>query len=68
MSQPDPDAVNPVDPELKSTAYCTAIAEGGQAEWDFLWQRYLNSDSADEQRTVLYALGKYAFFITPHEN
>lgn len=30
MAESDPDTNNPIDPELKSTVYCTALGEGGQ--------------------------------------
>ena len=37
--------------------YCTAVANGDNAVWDFLFQRYLNGDNANEKSTVLGALG-----------
>ena len=53
----DPDSDNPVPVDLKSTVYCTAIGEGGSAEWDFLWQRYLSSNNANEKNVILVELG-----------
>lgn len=37
--------------------YCNAIKYGGEAEWDFLWQRYLKSNVAGERNSILHALG-----------
>ncbi|KAF6203836.1 hypothetical protein GE061_002171 [Apolygus lucorum] len=56
-SSPNPDKNNPVSPNLKSTIYCTALREGGQAEWDFAWERYLNANVGSEKQLILQALG-----------
>uniref|UniRef100_A0A8C5P9I1 Aminopeptidase n=1 Tax=Leptobrachium leishanense TaxID=445787 RepID=A0A8C5P9I1_9ANUR len=40
--------VNGIHPNLRSTVYCTAISEGGEAEWDFLWDKFATSDNAQE--------------------
>ncbi|BES97198.1 aminopeptidase [Nesidiocoris tenuis] len=56
-SSPNPDKNNPVSPNLKSTIYCTALREGGQAEWDFAWERYLNANVGSEKALILQALG-----------
>ena len=45
-----------VDVNLKYQTYCNAIADGGQEEWDFAWQRYQNSHVASEKATILSAL------------
>ncbi len=45
-----------VDVNLKYQTYCSAISMGGQKEWDFAWQRYLNSNVASEKSTILSAL------------
>lgn len=37
--------------------YCHAISDGGQEEWDFAWQRYLNTNVASEQDILLTSLG-----------
>ncbi|XP_047740791.1 aminopeptidase N [Hyalella azteca] len=55
MEQPDNKSI--VSPNLKSTVYCAAIAEGGEAEWRFLWSQYLVSNVASEKATFMYALG-----------
>ncbi|XP_059089638.1 aminopeptidase N-like [Tigriopus californicus] len=57
MESPNPDSTNPIDPDKKSTVYCIAIGLGTELEWDFLWARFLNTDDASEQGTILSALG-----------
>lgn len=42
---------------IRAVVYCTAIAEGGEAEWNFLWQKYLAENVATEQVVILAALG-----------
>ncbi|KAK8734043.1 hypothetical protein OTU49_017450, partial [Cherax quadricarinatus] len=46
-----------VSPNLKSTVYCTAIAAGGEKEWNFGWNQYLASNVGSEKSLLLYALG-----------
>lgn len=45
-----------INPNLKSTVYCSAIAAGGEAEWDFLWSMYENATIASEARKIMHAL------------
>lgn len=40
----------------KQSITCTAVANGGQAEWDFAFQRYVSSNVATESRQLLYGL------------
>ncbi|XP_035717445.1 aminopeptidase N-like isoform X1 [Vespa mandarinia] len=54
---PDPDTNNPISPNLKSVVYCTAIRAGSQVEWEFAWQRYLNTNVGSEKDLLLQALG-----------
>ena len=56
MALPDPDSTNPIPPSLRSTVLCTAIARGHVSHWDFLWQRYLASNNANEKNNILGAL------------
>ena len=37
--------------------YCTAIREGGEAEWEFAWARYQAANVAAEKSRLLSALG-----------
>lgn len=57
MTDPDAEEKNPIDVNLKSVTYCNAIAEGGEKEWDFAWERYENSNVGSEKANILYALG-----------
>ncbi len=41
---------------IVDTVYCVSIANGGQKEWDFLWQMYLKSNNANEKTNILRAL------------
>ena len=51
------DLCHRIDPDLKSTVYCTAIAEGGEAEWNFAYQQYKETNVAAERRTLMAAMG-----------
>ncbi|KAM6181268.1 aminopeptidase N [Erethizon dorsatum] len=47
---------NPIHPNLRSTVYCNAIAEGSEVEWDFAWEQFLNAtlvNEADKLRSAL---------------
>ncbi|XP_043289825.1 aminopeptidase N [Venturia canescens] len=57
QNSPDPDRSNPISPNLKSVVYCTAIRVGGQAEWDFAWERYQKTNVGSEKDLLLSALG-----------
>uniref|UniRef100_A0A9L0SI61 Aminopeptidase n=1 Tax=Equus caballus TaxID=9796 RepID=A0A9L0SI61_HORSE len=51
----DPDN-NPIHPNLRSTVYCKAIAQGGEREWGFAWEQFRNAtlvNEADKLRTGL---------------
>uniref|UniRef100_A0A3P8VR49 Aminopeptidase n=1 Tax=Cynoglossus semilaevis TaxID=244447 RepID=A0A3P8VR49_CYNSE len=39
---------NPIQPDLRSTIYCNAIALGGMEEWDFAWRMFQNTTVASE--------------------
>ncbi|ROT72060.1 putative aminopeptidase N-like [Penaeus vannamei] len=47
MSQPDNSSI--ISPNLKPVVFCRAIAEGGEAEWDFAWDQYVTSSVATEK-------------------
>lgn len=49
----NPDSENGIAPDVRVIVYCTAIRDGGQEEWDFAWQRYLNTNVASEQDVLL---------------
>ncbi|XP_016007055.1 aminopeptidase N [Rousettus aegyptiacus] len=53
MENPDN---NPIHPNLRSTVYCNAIAQGGEDEWNFAWGQFQNAtlvNEADKLRTAL---------------
>ncbi|XP_020820815.1 aminopeptidase N [Phascolarctos cinereus] len=39
---------NPIHPNLRSTIYCNAIARGGEEEWEFAWNQFLNATLVTE--------------------
>ncbi|KAG0718922.1 Aminopeptidase Ey [Chionoecetes opilio] len=54
--------MNPTDksiisPNLRSTVYCVAIAQGGEEEWEFAWNQFLTSNVGSEKSKLLAALG-----------
>ncbi|KAJ8417420.1 hypothetical protein AAFF_G00286470 [Aldrovandia affinis] len=53
MQNPDN---NPIDPNLRTTVYCSAIAAGGAVEWDFGWKMFLNASIASEAEKLRSAL------------
>ncbi|KAG0730404.1 Aminopeptidase Ey [Chionoecetes opilio] len=46
-----------ISPNLKSTVYCHAIAEGGEKEWFFAWTQYMAANVGSEKVTLLRAMG-----------
>jgi len=56
MALPNPDSNNPIPAAIRSTVLCSGIAKGDVSHWDFLWQRYLVSNNANEKTNILSAL------------
>lgn len=56
-STKNPDESNPIPTNLRSVVYCTAIRNGYENEWNFLWERYRSSGVASEKQTILSSLG-----------
>ncbi|XP_063230541.1 uncharacterized protein LOC134535398 [Bacillus rossius redtenbacheri] len=53
----DPDS-NTIAPDLKQAVYCTALRHGGEAEWQFLWDKFLaHHDVSTEQTLILGVMG-----------
>lgn len=46
-----------IPPDLRQTIYCTAIRDGGQEHWDFVWNRVLRSNVSTERVMMMIALG-----------
>ncbi|XP_036390835.1 alanyl (membrane) aminopeptidase b [Megalops cyprinoides] len=49
-------ANNPIHPNLRTTVYCSAIAAGGAAEWDFGWTMFRTASIATEADKLRSAL------------
>ncbi|CAH2274214.1 aminopeptidase N [Pelobates cultripes] len=47
---------NSIHPNLRSSIYCTAVAQGGEAEWDFIWEKFNSTDIAQEADKLRAAL------------
>uniref|UniRef100_A0A3B3Q832 Aminopeptidase n=1 Tax=Paramormyrops kingsleyae TaxID=1676925 RepID=A0A3B3Q832_9TELE len=56
---------NPIHPNLRSTVYCSAIAEGGDKEWNFGWEMFQNASIASEAEKLRAALActKYPWLL-----
>ncbi|KAF4094944.1 hypothetical protein G5714_024022 [Onychostoma macrolepis] len=48
--------VNPIKPNLRSTVYCSAIAAGGEKEWDFAWEMFEKATVASEKDKLRTAM------------
>jgi aminopeptidase N len=48
---------NRIPANLRSAVFCTALEQGDEKEWNFLWDRYTQSIITTEQVTILSALG-----------
>ncbi|XP_023811250.1 aminopeptidase N [Oryzias latipes] len=47
---------NKIHVNLRSTIYCQAMAAGGQAEWDFAWEKFQSSTDSSERDQLRHAL------------
>uniref|UniRef100_A0A8C8D6B0 Aminopeptidase n=1 Tax=Oncorhynchus tshawytscha TaxID=74940 RepID=A0A8C8D6B0_ONCTS len=45
-----------IQPNLKATIYCQAIAAGGEKEWEFAWGKFQNTTTASEKDKLRFAL------------
>ncbi|XP_029010285.1 alanyl (membrane) aminopeptidase b, tandem duplicate 1 isoform X2 [Betta splendens] len=48
--------INRIHPNLRSTVYCSAIAAGGVAEWEFAWSKFKEATIAIEADKLRSAL------------
>lgn len=46
-----------IKPNQRAVAYCTAIRHGTKDDWEFLWNKYIISNSGHEQTDIMQALG-----------
>jgi aminopeptidase N len=56
MLETEPDHINPIPLNLRPVIYCTAVRMGGELQWKFLWQRYVNSNVGAEKSMIISAL------------
>uniref|UniRef100_U5EU86 Aminopeptidase n=1 Tax=Corethrella appendiculata TaxID=1370023 RepID=U5EU86_9DIPT len=56
MKVENPDTTNPIPLDLRSIVYCNAMKYRKENEWNFLWQRYLNSNVQSEKTLIIIAL------------
>ncbi|KAL4641907.1 aminopeptidase N-like isoform X1 [Arapaima gigas] len=45
-----------IHPNLKSNIFCTAIAAGGEEEWDFAWEMFQNATNMIDKKKLRLAL------------
>ena len=45
-----------IDPDLKSLVYCTSVREGGEIEWEFIYQLYKTATVQAEKSRLLSAM------------
>ncbi|KAK4304350.1 hypothetical protein Pmani_023699 [Petrolisthes manimaculis] len=55
MENPTNDSI--IQPNVRYVVYCNAIANGGEEEWNFAWEKFLSSNVAAEKTKLLNALG-----------
>ena len=46
-----------IDSSVKATVYCTAISYGEEDEWNFLWDKMLKTNNAEEKGVIIASLG-----------
>nr|XP_040229612.2 aminopeptidase N-like isoform X1 [Anopheles coluzzii] len=56
MNESSPDTDNPVPVNLRPVVYCNAIRRGDEAQWHFLWLRYLQSNVGAEKIMIIGSL------------
>ncbi|ALC47212.1 CG14516 [Drosophila busckii] len=57
VQTPNPDAYNPINPNMRGIVYCSAIQYGSEYEWDFAFDRYLKTPVSSEKELLLSAMG-----------
>lgn len=51
-----PSFLTRIVPNLRSAVYCSAMAAGDEAEWDFAWSQYKKATLASEASKLMSAL------------
>ena len=49
-------SVRVIGPNHKKVVTCAGVANGGEKEWNFVYERYLSTNLANEKDTFLKAL------------
>lgn len=49
--------IRSIPANAQAAIYCTAIQNGTSDDWNFLWNKYLESNFASEKLVILNALG-----------
>ncbi|KAK7584256.1 hypothetical protein V9T40_005219 [Parthenolecanium corni] len=57
QQQQDPDKTNPILPNFRYIIYCEAAKTGGEKVFDFLYDRYKNSNMGEDRGNILIGLG-----------
>lgn len=47
-----------IHPNLRGSVFAIVLTEGGEKEWDFMWERSKQASTADERNTILRSLGR----------
>ena len=47
-----------IDPNLKTLVYGVGVAVGGEEEWNFLWNKYNETNDPYEKRLLLRSLAE----------
>ena len=55
-------SIDRIGSSYRSKAYCAAIAAGGVKEWDFLYDQYLITDSAQHRQSMRFVLCSFNLF------
>lgn len=48
---------NRIPKDLRRLVYCYGVKEGGEKEWNFLWEQYKKANLASEKNLLMRALG-----------
>lgn len=46
-----------ISPNARPAVYCTALKTGTADDWEFLWNKYLETNFATEKKIIINALG-----------
>ncbi|XP_042901838.1 aminopeptidase N [Parasteatoda tepidariorum] len=66
----DPTNTNVIPPNLRSVVYCSAVKNGGEDVWNFIWEQYKKAQIASEKDKFMYSLAcaKEPWLLTRYLN